>query len=115
MAMLIMTVGLFGLLQSINVAFEHNLRNRLREEATQIGEEKMNDLQAKPFDNISASHCCLVPRTICGAFRNFSVIQLSSSLPDDASCTSKKLTVAVSWRFKNVKIPPHVIYTVKTK
>ena len=45
MAMLVLTVGLLGLLQSIQVAWQHNARNRLREEAVLLAEERMNDFR----------------------------------------------------------------------
>ena len=103
MAMLIMTVGLLGLLQSVTVAYEHNLGNRLREEAVLIGEEKMNDLRR---NNLLGS--CTVPRVIGGAIKNFTVTTDSRPIGGD-SC---QLTVVVSWVFKN-QSPTHTIYTLK--
>ena len=107
-AMLIMSVGLFGLLQSVNVAYEHNARNRLREEAVQVAEEQMNELRARQFDDISASRLSTVNRAIAGGFRNFSVALLSQTLGGN----SKKITVTVSWTFKRLR-SEHAIYTMK--
>ena len=38
-AMVITLVGLLGLLQSVNLATEHNIKNALRDEAVQVGED----------------------------------------------------------------------------
>lgn len=113
MAMLIMTVGLFGLLQSVNVAYEHTARNKLREEAVQLAEEQMNGFKVRPFDLVTAtSGRSIEARQIAGSFRNFSVTRQCQAMPDGGN--SKKLTVAVGWRFKNAK-SEHVIYTLKNK
>jgi type IV pilus assembly protein PilV len=113
MAMLIMTVGLFGLLQSVNVAYEHLARNKLREEAVQLAEEQLNGFRVRPFDQITARNAgAIFARPVAGAFRNFSVTRRSQAIP--AGGSSKKLSVSVGWRFKNLKTE-HVIYTMKNK
>ena len=38
MAMLVMAVGLLGLLQSVNLAYQQGTKNRLRSEAVQLAE-----------------------------------------------------------------------------
>jgi type IV pilus assembly protein PilV len=110
MAMLIMTVGLLGLLQSVNVAYEHNLRNRLREEAVMIAEEKMNDLRLYPSMYPSFTPLTTATRTVCGATRNFTIIKEAS--PMGGSNGSNRLKVAVHWGFKN-HTSSHEIYSVK--
>jgi type IV pilus assembly protein PilV len=112
MAMLIMAVGLLGLLQSVNVAYEHNARNKLREEAVLVAEEQMNDFRRMGFDSITANAVSNVRRAIVGRFRNFSVTRQYQTIPIGGD--SKKLTVAVDWRFKNVKTE-HVIYTMTSR
>lgn len=99
MAMLIMTVGLLGLLQSVNVAYEHNLRNKLREEAVLIAEEKMND---PSFPSVTT-----VSRVIVGASKKFIVTKDALKIGD-----SNRLKVTVRWGFKNVS-SIHEIYSIK--
>ena len=112
-AMLIMSVGLFGLLQSVSVAYEHNARNKLREEAVQIAEEHLNQMRARPYDNISITRVWWVQRPIGRGFNNFSVTWQSEEIGGVIK-NSKKLTVDVIYRFKNVR-KEHVIYTMKNK
>jgi type IV pilus assembly protein PilV len=108
MAMLVMTVGLLGLLQSINVAYEHNLRNKLREEALLVGEEQMNVLRRSSlpsgtrFQNVTT-----VVREISGSDKKFSVIRESQPMS-----STQRLKVTVVWSFKNVSTA-HTIYTLK--
>ena len=51
-AMGIMMVGLLGLLQSVNIAIEHNFRNQQRDEVVRIGEKVMNDMRGKPLGTV---------------------------------------------------------------
>jgi len=104
MAMLVLTVGLLGLLQSVSISYEHNLRNRLREEAVGLAEEQLNAM---------LSHGTLTPvttarRVIGGVDKQFVVTRRSEAAGGD----SDKLTVAVSWGFKNISTT-HEIYTIR--
>ena len=109
MAMLIMTVGLLGLLQSVNIALEHKNRTRLREEALVIAEEQMNDWRIKDFDKIDNEDPPKVERSIGGSPKYFAVSKRVTPMGD-----TKKLRVAVSWEYKQV-INEHEIFTVKNK
>ena len=111
MAMLIMTVGLLGLLQSMQVAYQNNARNKLREEAVQLAEEQMNDFRQMSFGIVTANRVIAsISRTIAGGSRNFNVMRNSESMGTD----SRRLTVEVAWTFKNVTAH-HVIYAIKNR
>ena len=108
MAMLIMTVGLLGLLQSVNVAYEHHLRNRLREEALMVGEEQMLLIRQLPTDSSGFINATTVVRVIAGTGKKFFVrreCQVMSS--------TKRLKVTVGWSYKNVS-SSQSSYTLKT-
>jgi type IV pilus assembly protein PilV len=112
MAMLVMTVGLLGLLQSINVAYEHNLRNKLREEALLVGEQQMILLRRKmdaseTNKNSLYQNVTTVVRGIAGVNKKFIV-----TLESQPMSSTQRLKVAVAWSFKNVSTT-HVIYTLK--
>jgi type IV pilus assembly protein PilV len=106
MAMLILTVGLLGLLQSVIISYEHSLRNRLRDEAVAIAEEQLNEMKQQA----AFLRCTTVSRVISGVTRPYAVARRFHSLGDD----TEKLTVAVSWGFKNLSTT-HEIYTIKKK
>jgi type IV pilus assembly protein PilV len=111
MAMLIMTVGFFGLLQSIQVAYQHHARNWLREEAVLLAEEQMNDFRRMKFENITASNgIASVGRIIGGANKDFTVTRQCQPLGSG----SKKLSVALAWTFKNVTAT-HVVLSLKNQ
>lgn len=107
MAMLIMTVGLLGLLQSVNIAFEHKTRNRLRDEALVIAEEQMNDWRIKEFKDINDEDIPKLERLIGGNPKHFAVSKRVTEMGN-----TKKLRVAVTWEYKQV-INEHEIFTVK--
>lgn len=109
MAMLVLTVGLLGLLQSVNISYEHNLRKRLREEAVVLAEEHLNDLRVKKA-LASFTTFTTATRVMGGVTKSFAVTR--SSLP--VAGDTVKLTVAVRWGFKNVSTT-HEIYTIRKK
>lgn len=106
MAMLIMTVGLLGLLQSVSTAYEHTLRNRLREEAVAVAEEQMSNL-------VNTQDCAptTTVRVIGGVDKRFTVIKEAKPLGEQSG--SLRLKVAVHWGFKNLT-SAHELYRYKT-
>lgn len=64
MAMLIMTVGLLGLLQSLQIAYQHNTRNRMRDEGILMAEEQMNEFRQMSYENITARNAYTPPGSI---------------------------------------------------
>jgi len=109
MAMLVMTVGLLGLLQSVNVAYEHSVRTRLRESAVLVGEEQMKLLRrTTPEASPAFLHRSSVVRLIAGGTKKFSIVKECQPLG-----RSNRLRVTVGWSFKNVSTS-HTIYTLKS-
>lgn len=104
MALLILTVGLLGLLQSVNIAYEHNLRKKMRDEAVVIAEEQLNLMRLNPVLNSFTT----ANNAISGAVKPFRVSRISERIGG----SSRKLTVTVRWSFKNLT-SVHEIYTIK--
>jgi len=112
MAMLILVVGMLGLLQSINLAIEANMRNQLREEAVYVGERAMNELRGKGFDNISVGatssetytyRTYSVASKIRGTRRKYAVTRSARTLSTSAGLpATKQLDVLVSWTYKGI-------------
>jgi len=112
-ALVIMTVGLLGLLQTVNFAIHHNINNQLRQESAMLADECMNLEKAKPFDRISTMSSMPTPvadaleptkyvrrsatdRVINGAFRNYSVIKTNTV----TTTLTKTVDIRVGWRYK---------------
>lgn len=108
-AMLITLVGLLGLLQSMNVVTEHTRKNQLRDEAIQIGEEQLNVMRSRSFED---------------SFDNFSTLQINSKRSkwnyvvertrEEVTSTSKSLTVNVTWTYKDVP-SSHEIVSIQSQ
>jgi type IV pilus assembly protein PilV len=114
-SIIILMVGLLGLLQAINVATEHNIKNSIRTEAVQVGENKIVELKLKPYDNISALYQnVLVPSRIRGVTKNFNVSRSSSEFHAGSAEVSKELIVRVGWIYKNIS-SNHEVHTIKTR
>ena len=108
MALLIMTVGLLGLLQAVNVAYEHNVRNRLRGEALLIGEEQMNIFRRLTSNAGNAySNRLTVSRNVTGVNKDFSVLRENQPMS-----STRRLKVTVGYSFKHMS-SMHSIYTLK--
>jgi Tfp pilus assembly protein PilV len=109
-AMMITLVGLLGLLASVNIATEHNLRNASRNEAMQIADGYLNQLLVNPFTNISTSFAApgsaslynyapvRVQSRLRGVSANFTVLRTATAL----TSSSALLTVTVQWTYKNI-------------
>ena len=98
-AMVITLVALMGLLQSVQIVNETNLRNQMREEAVQVGGMYLNSLMAADYSQTAAD----TPMRYSSATR---LRGLTSKYYVDTVRTrigtsnSKNAVVTVSWRFK---------------
>ena len=105
-AMLITLVGLMGLLQSVNLATEHNMKNQLRDEAVQIGEDYLSDLRVRSFSKFSSVAGSKawspwdVPSRTRGAKKNFVLNRRYIEMGADDEML--ELIVKVSWSYRNV-------------
>ena len=102
-AIVIMMVGMLGLLQSINVAMEYNLRNHLRDEAVLVGEKYINELKGKAFATSTITFPLIsTVSKIRGVNKKLMVETSSTQLADDATGTTNRLQVVVKWTYKGV-------------
>ncbi|MFZ2949484.1 MAG: prepilin-type N-terminal cleavage/methylation domain-containing protein [Desulfuromonadaceae bacterium] len=103
-AIVIMMVGMLGLLQSINIAMEYNLKNHLRDEAVYVGEKYMNIQRGKVFDLLSTTYGTRYePSKIRGTGKPYSVVMSTQDLSTDARTPAKQLTIEVKWTYKGVE------------
>ena len=98
-AMVIMLVALLGLLQSINIAMEYNVRNHVREEATSVGERVMNEYRSRPFESLSSGKV-MVPSKIRGSSKSYDVSYSANAV--GGSTDSRELEVIVRWSYRNM-------------
>jgi type IV pilus assembly protein PilV len=111
-AVVILTVGLLGLMQTVNYALNHNLTAQLRQEATLVADQVMSMEKARPYDDITAPDFdedivdfnalptevtnSTVNRLVNGANRMFTIVQtVRSPTPQ-----SKNIEITVSWIHK---------------
>lgn len=115
MAMLVMTVGLLGLLQAVNLAYQQGTKTRLRSEAVQLAEERMHAWSGISFDRISTNTEMTSTETklVGGVPWNYRVTRMAQ--PAGATVRSvKKLSVEVTWSLRG-ETASHEIYTLRTR
>lgn len=113
-AMAILLIGLLGLLNSVEIAMEHNLKNQMRGEVTRIAEEAMSDMRARPFDSVSAT-TMVIPTKLRNIQRSYTVKRTIVAIPNPtATTTSRQYHVDVKWLYKNVSTT-HSIVTVRSR
>ena len=113
MAMLVMTVGLLGLLQSVNVAYQQGTKTRLRSEAVQVAEERMHELSGLAFTKIpECAKTSVETRMVGGVPWNYTVTRKVQ--PAGSTAAAFQLTVAVSWSVRG-ETASHEIYTLRTR
>jgi type IV pilus assembly protein PilV len=100
-AIVILMVGMLGLLQSLNVAIEHNLGNILRSEAVMLADDRMMLKRTKAFESISTTvsspSAIPVVRSTRGISKSYSV----QEIVNQATPLSKEIIVNVSWSYKS--------------
>ncbi len=110
-AVIILTVGLLGMLQVINLAVVTNLQNDARNQAVLIAEERMARERSLPFENITATgeKSLNVGIPMRGVPTNYSV-----TLGVQNVGNSKKIDVGVRWTVKGLN-HEHAISTMVAK
>lgn len=100
-SVVILTAGLLGLLQAINLAISTNMTNMMRNEATVLADETLSarmallsPSDAAPFATYSAS--ASVPRKIFNGTKVFAVKTMQKPISD-----SVEVNVTVNWSHKN--------------
>lgn len=105
-AIVILMVGMLGLLESINVAMEFNLKNHMRDEAVYVGEKYMNEFRGRGYSAILGNFSSLtVTSKIRGGKHNLTVDRSWS----DMGASTKRLQVLVKWKYKGVEYENRVI------
>jgi len=99
-AIVILMVGLLGLLQTINVAINHNLQNDLRNIAVSVADEEMSKSLSIGYDNISSGSPKQVQKMVLNAMKNYSVVRTVSQVSSGASASTRQVDLLVSWRHK---------------
>uniref|UniRef100_C6E0T5 Pilus assembly protein PilV n=1 Tax=Geobacter sp. (strain M21) TaxID=443144 RepID=C6E0T5_GEOSM len=112
MAMLVLTVGLLGLLQSLQLGYRQNLRDRARNEAVLVAEEQMHDRRRSTFDEI-VDFKREVSKKVGGGEVPFEVVGVVDDI-DPKTRSAKRLRVTVSWTVHGERFN-HEIFTVRTR
>jgi len=112
-AIVVMMVGMLGLLEAINITYEANSKNHMRDEAIYVGEKYMNILRAKPFDSLSTSYTRISePSRLRGGRGTFNVDMTTADLSTDSIAATKQLNVQVLWTYKGVTYQNSVVAPV---
>ncbi len=102
MAMLIMTVGLMALLQTLGYAISYNFSNKLKNDAVMVADRAMMHERVNPFANITSVNTVdRVPFAL--GFVNYSVFEKVTKIGSSDPPTSKNVLYTVTWRDKGVK------------
>jgi type IV pilus assembly protein PilV len=119
-AILILMVAMLGLLEAINMATNVGMKNQVREEAVYLGEQAMNELRAKTFDNISVNADITqkytygsysVASRIRNSQRKYIVTRSAQTLATTTADgpVTKQLEVVVGWTYKGQSLSNRVV------
>jgi type IV pilus assembly protein PilV len=110
-ALCILTVGLFGLLVTINVSISQNMSNKLRADAVVIADQIVSADRARPLAGIVPSSGTK-PANAGISFVNYSVVKTVAPV-SAATIRTQRVTVRVKWREKGL-IKEHSLVTCIT-
>lgn len=110
-AMVIVLVALLGLLQSVGIITETNLRNQMRDEAVQIGDKEMNSLMS--ISDSSKLPYVFANMSVRSNLRGVNKKYRVSRATRDAGTLSREIGVRVVWTYKNSSTS-HTVSSIKT-
>ncbi len=118
-AVVILTVGMFALLEAVNYAISQNMTGMLRYEALFVADDQLSLEKTKPFAAISSAtspgkvSSTLVQRSVNGIFRNYSV---TKTIVDSGGVDPlvKNIELRVTWKYKQTPYT-HTLATIVTK
>ena len=114
-AMAIMLVSLLGLLHSVNIAIEYNLKNQMRNEVVRVAQDAMNEMRSRAFDSVTTSHVESVPTRLRNFNRTYGVTKTVINIPNPTTAiVSRKYQVDVKWAYKNVSTT-HSVLSVRSR
>jgi type IV pilus assembly protein PilV len=108
-SLVITMVGLLGLLAAINLSISTNLGNEMRLQAIGIAEDVLNESKQQPFANITGNWTRPSDYYLRGIKKNYSVTKSIVPFTD-----TKRITVGVSWLYKNQALE-HTVSTIVGK
>jgi len=103
-AILILTIGLFGLLETVILSINQNRGNKLRTEAVMLADQEMLAVRSSGFDGI-VDH--IDGKQTGVGFVNYSVARKVV----DTTATTKNVTIRVKWRDKAL-VKEHYLTTI---
>jgi len=96
-SLLILMVMMLGILESLCVAIQHNMKNQLRNEGTRVADSVMANEMSKGYANVSTSGLTTYTQwKVLGVMKNYSIVRSGNTTPN-----SKTVTFVVSWSYKN--------------
>lgn len=114
-ALVIMSVGLLALLQTVNLAIAHNSSTKLRNDAVIYADQAVGTERAKAFSAVGSASTSIQHKVSGLVFVNYSLVNTvnqvaAHSLATDGIAGVKNLQSRISWRDKGSK-KNHIITT----
>lgn len=106
-ATVVSLIGIFAMLQAMEVITQTNVMNQMREMGVKVADEKMKNLQEAPFVETVVQ---LPYSAVYRDNRRYLVRPAINALSDN----SRELVVRVSWAFKNVS-SYHEVRSIKSR
>lgn len=94
MALLIISVGLLGLLETLGVSMKQNLSNKMRTDAISIADQHMAVVRVTPIADLADSD-----ETKKLGFVNYSVVREV----ENAGTSSRSVSVRIKWRDRGLE------------
>jgi type IV pilus assembly protein PilV len=96
-AMVIVSVALLGLLQSVNYSIEHNMVTKLRDDAVRLADERMAVMKSNSFDAIEpVVKSELVELNVWNTKKKYSI----GTTVTANSANLKNIEIDITWSYK---------------
>lgn len=107
-SIVIMLIGVLGLMQMLNVAMEHNIKNQRRDEVVRVAQDVMNGMRSQPFGAVFSP-----TTTVTSKLRSSTVkYAVTRRVTNITANVTDRYQVDVKWAFKNYSAL-HTIVTIR--
>lgn len=111
-SLVVLLIVFLGMMQTIALSVNLNVKNSLRDEAVRIAHERMVALKNTPFDNLLADtggayipddvdpFTAGIQSTVTRSFRSFDIVFTSDIMAEDISAEDRRIYIRISWAWK---------------
>lgn len=100
-ALIILTVGMLGLLQSVNISMDKNIDNVFRTEAVMLADDRMMSYRTLAYSTVRVTSASPAKVVYLRDIRGIQKAYSSQEIVTQPTTHTKQITVNITWKKRN--------------